>query len=154
MLAWILKGVICDLFERECPRHSRERVLHLAFRINTAGKSQALHLLLWAPCNYVGVYAGWSGILEPLAKVRNWRLLGCHDSCWRDTVTRVIEALEEQHCTSLDHAAMGYGAAFQEVYPELQAELERLLREDRNADVPFRGDQRRVWAHLTTPGGV
>lgn len=49
-----------------------------------------LHLVCHAPNNYIGVYAALTE--RPLwpADGYHWTCVGCHDSCWRDSVRRAF----------------------------------------------------------------
>lgn len=108
-------SIICDLFDNVlCLRHVARNygmghdLMWLAFETN----NRQLNMALYAPHNYVGVYAAWSAYTESLESIAGWRCASYHDSCWRsDGVERIMSAVEDLGITSLAHIAPGIHVA-------------------------------------------
>lgn len=114
MLENVISTIICSQFEKEFGR-TRERLSDpdnaMSIRFNLAtdyekedGYRSLAILLFGFGTNYIGVFAQlqwnvWRGENEPVRGGTPWVLISCHDSCWREGVSRLIWEYRERILT-------------------------------------------------------
>lgn len=111
MLSYLLSDIICQTFEKEIGRGQNRRpvaeqkAMLVGFRIpinyDKEDGYRQFDLLVYGPMNYVGVYIRERSHVAPLDKdgevseeyvktVGEWKCVGYHDSCWRDSIKQEI----------------------------------------------------------------
>jgi len=146
MVENILSTIICDEFERQIRPHDGKQWPHkhgLKFtfslwyrddeRMSRDGFYPKTEMLLYAECNYVGVYVRTYDVhgLDTKEEDAKWECMSHHDSCWRtDGVQRFLWENRE--------ILNGIGQVFKpwcekvEVNEELKEELREIRRRKYN----------------------
>jgi hypothetical protein len=92
----------CDLKWAEGSMGGEKEPHHKGLQvcIRTAHRGE-VHLLLYAPYNYVGVYFYWDQEdpdNRPCSPcTRPWHINGYHDSCWRESIHDMLWNLDLEH---------------------------------------------------------
>lgn len=149
----ILSSIICSEFENKVGRWQCKNVTPFAMKVSLRLSVdysieegyRNLHILIYGPMNYVGVYIkeDWTVIpvdeiededsLKPGCDYRKgetgWKVISYHDSCWRtDGVDRILH-LHRDRISGID--SLSYWYKVSEITPELTEELEKgMYREE------------------------
>ena len=136
MMTNLLSSLICNLFQdtfelmNSAPDHGGHgKAMWMGFRL--PDQDRALTMALYAPLNYVGVFAALSPAFKDITEIKGWRMASYHSSCWRtDGVEQIISAVQELDATVLD----GFGRYIKvEVLPGTVRDEFRRLIQDRDS---------------------
>jgi len=109
----IIKSIICDTYDREFkridkPKHDAAMEISFSLKINFDKEDGYRHLnIRLFGTGYVTVLSNETWVVAPADKMHlenppydtgetGWKFLGCHDSCWRDSVDRVLKEYSDK----------------------------------------------------------
>ena len=145
MIQWILRSIICHVFEQRVEKGWRMRpdrdsmkdpvpTMHIAWEISPHEKGERgedgeqlfqykrVHMLICGPCNYVYVAIQEEVIdMDGEQSFGPLQVIGHHDSCWRDAVDRFIH--ENSHRLSMARSSenlFGWHDVYELSIPEVE----------------------------------
>jgi len=102
-----IDSIVCDTYDRQfkrCKNSQSNHAMQVSFRLNPDYKEDGYrHLILRLfGTGYVTVLCNENWNVAPADKMHlenppynegetGWKFLGCHDSCWRDAVRRLLK---------------------------------------------------------------
>lgn len=151
MYAFSLGQVIEETFNKEFRR--ADKAMIVTFSIDVDYKKEEgirmVSLLLYAPNNYVGVFAKefWevrdinknvnrNGNYEYAKGNTGWKMLSCHDCCWREDGVKRFLNVNEDRISIIQTGAYGWYNV-NPVGKEFKEELKTLMR--REGDYQYNG---------------